>query len=115
MRVIIAGSRSITNPDIVKEAVEKSGFEITTVISGDAIGVDRLGMCYAFNKHIPVEIHKPKWDVFGKYAGFVRNTVMANRADALIAVWDGKSKGTKNMIDTANEKGLKVFTLIYYE
>ena len=39
----------------------------------------------------------------------IRNQVMADHADALIAVWDGASKGTADMIDRAKKRGLKVF------
>ena len=48
------------------------------------------------------------WAEFGKGAGLIRNKKMAKYADALIAFWDGKSKGTKNMIQQAEEFGLKI-------
>ena len=44
------------------------------------------------------------WDLDGKSAGFKRNVKMAEYADALVAFWDGESKGTKHMIETAKEK-----------
>ena len=50
--------------------------------------------------------------MFGRSAGPLRNATMANYADALIALWDNKSRGTKNMIDVANKLGLRVS--IYY-
>ena len=48
------------------------------------------------------------WDTFGKAAGYIRNEEMAQIGDALIAVWDGKSKGTRNMISIAKRHGIKV-------
>lgn len=58
-------------------------------------------------------IFKADWDKHGKAAGFKRNTEMAKYADALIAFWDGKSKGTKHMIDTAKSHNLKVRVIAY--
>ena len=46
-------------------------------------------------------------------AGPLRNEKMARVADALIAFWDGKSRGTKNMIDLANMKGISVRIVRY--
>ncbi len=49
------------------------------------------------------------WDTYGLKAGYIRNEEMADNADALIAIWDGKSRGTKHMIDIATRKGLRVY------
>lgn len=109
MRTIIAGSRGITDPLIVSDAIDKSGFEITTVISGGARGVDEAGEAWAVASGIDLEIFEADWKAHGKKAGFLRNCEMAASADALIAIWDGESRGTKHMIDEATRKGLKVF------
>jgi hypothetical protein len=109
LRTIIAGSRSITSLHIVAEAVKESGFKITQVVSGGALGVDRLGEEWAKIWGIPVIHFIPDWDKYGKRAGYLRNSDMANYADALVAVWNGKSRGTKHMIDLANAKGIKVY------
>jgi len=109
MRTIIAGSREITDYEIVEQAVENSGFVPTSIISGGARGVDKLGELYAFYQELPVRRFAPDWETIGKSAGFVRNRQMALEADCLIAVWDGKSKGTKHMIDTAREYNLDVY------
>lgn len=108
MRVIIAGSRAIKSHIPVAQAILESGFEITTAISGCAKGVDTLGEEYAKDNGIPLERYPAKWSIHGNSAGIKRNKAMAEIADALIAVWDGKSRGTKNMIETAKRKGLKV-------
>ena len=109
MRVIVAGSRDITSYDVVAKAIELSGFEITTVLSGTARGVDTLGEAWVLRNGIPIEYFSADWDRLGNRAGMVRNAQMADKAEALIAVWDGASKGTHNMIHTADRKGLKVF------
>lgn len=113
MRVIIAGGRDIHDLKLVEEAITASGWEhdIETVVSGGAKGVDTLGEQWA-TTHIGkshIDKHLAKWKKYGKRAGYVRNQEMAMNADALIAVWDGKSKGTKHMIEIANEMELEVF------
>jgi hypothetical protein len=109
VRVIIAGSRNITDYNIMKDAVKKSNFVIDTIISGGARGVDSLAEEYARYYNIPLDVMKADWDKHGKSAGYKRNVEMAKSAEALIAVWDGESKGTKHMIDIAEERGLKIF------
>jgi len=111
MKTIIAGSRSCNNYDVVKKAIIDSEFDITTVISGGAFGVDTLGERYAKEHGIEVVRFLPDWDTFGKRAGILRNRQMADNADALIAIWDGVSRGTKHMIETARFLGLKVFVM----
>lgn len=79
------------------------------MVSGTADGVDKLGEQWAKGRLIPVEKFYPKWKLYGKYAGLVRNTEMARTSQALLAVWDGKSKGTAHMIHVAKKKGLLVY------
>ena len=109
MKTIIAGSRDITDPSIVEEAILRSKFHITEVVSGACRGVDRMGECWAAVNNLPVTQFPANWKVNGKAAGPLRNFAMSKYADALIAVWDGKSRGTKNMIDLARQHGLRVY------
>ena len=115
MRVIIAGSRDITSYAAVQFAVKDSGFNITEVVSGGARGVDRLGERYAEDNNIPIQLFLPDWNRDGIGAGFIRNTQMAAYADALIAIWDGVSKGTKHMIKTMERENKKVFVYTRYQ
>lgn len=109
MKVIIAGGRDITDYNLVRTAYAKSGFKATEIVSGGARGVDYLGECVAKNLNIPIKVFPADWNTHGRKAGPIRNSQMANYADALVAVWDGESKGTANMIIQAREKGLEVF------
>lgn len=114
MRVIIAGSRSITDYDKVKEIIDtiikKSGIEITQIVSGHCpTGVDVLGEMYAEKHGIELIQFPADWGSYKKRAGYVRNVLMSNNADGLIAIWDGVSKGTAHMIRIATTKNLKVF------
>lgn len=109
MRVIIAGSRGIRDYEVVEDAINESQFPISVVVSGGAKGVDQLGELYAESMNLRLHIFEPEWDVHGRAAGPIRNRKMAENADALIAIWDGKSRGTKNMIETATKLGLIVY------
>lgn len=108
MKTIIAGGRDIDDFALVKEAVAESGFEITEVVSGKAPGVDSLGEQWARENDIPVKEFPADWDTHGKQAGPMRNRQMAQYADALVAIWDGQSRGTSNMIQNARAYGLEV-------
>ena len=113
MLTIIAGSRSITDYDVVRKAIEASGITPSTVISGTARGVDQLGERWAREHDIPILQMPANWKQFGKAAGYYRNVEMAQVAEALIAVHDGVSRGTQHMIDIAVAHHLKIF--IYTE
>jgi len=108
MRTIIAGSRTIRDYALLERAIVESGFHITEVVSGkESKGVDRLGEIWAERHSIPVKWFPADWSL-GRKAGPIRNRQMAEYADALLALWDGKSKGTKNMIDTAMKMNITV-------
>jgi hypothetical protein len=111
MKVIIAGCRHIADIAPVLEAIQRAPFgdEITEVVCGGTIGVDGNGAAWAQSKGIPVRWFRAAWSIHGKSAGPMRNRQMAEYADGLIAVWDGASRGTKNMIHEAERRGLRVF------
>jgi len=115
MRVIIAGSRNVTSPYLISAAIQLSGLDVDTVISGGARGVDRMGEVWAKFNEKNLEVYPAEWDKYGKSAGYRRNVDMANAADALIAIWDGVSKGTKHMIDIAKSRKLIVYVMIVQE
>ena len=79
------------------------------MVSGGAVGVDMAGEAWAEKNGIPVVRYVPSWSKHGLYAGILRNREMAQNADALLAIWDGKSRGTANMIREAKERGLKTY------
>lgn len=109
MKTIVAGSRDITSLDLITTAIEAAPWKITELVSGAARGVDQLGETYAAAAGIQITKFPADWKKYGRGAGPVRNREMGNYADALIAIWDGKSKGTKSMIDIATANNLKVF------
>lgn len=109
MKTIIAGGRDIIDMSILKNALSSIDFKITEVVCGLARGADLLGEEWASKKEIPVKYFPAKWHLYGKSAGYKRNNQMAEYADCLIALWDGKSKGTSHMINLAKENGLNIY------
>lgn len=120
MKVIIAGSRHINDMTYVVQALNKSGFlpQVTEVVSGGAQGVDKLGERWAGMSGVKVRCFPADWGKYGKSAGPIRNQEMLDYVSnvggervgvgGLIAVWDGKSKGTFDMIRRSIDAGLKV-------
>jgi hypothetical protein len=100
MIIAVIGSRSIVDYRIVEQILDQ--YIITHIISGGAIGIDRLAEQYANEHNIPTTIIKPDWKTYGKAAGIIRNKEIVGKADQIIAIWDGISKGTKSSIDFAN-------------
>lgn len=111
MRTIIAGSRGLASYNTMLRAIDaiRPNWTPTVVVSGTAQGADRLGERWANENGVPVERFPADWDRYGKRAGYLRNEQMADHAEALLALWDGKSRGTKHMIDIANRKGLLIY------
>ena len=112
-RVIIAGSRSFSNYKFLKEQcqailLEKMRTHQVIIVSGHARGADVLGERFAKEFGLPVELYPARWNALGKGAGMVRNAQMAKVSDALIAFWDGHSRGTEHMINFAKRRGLDV-------
>ena len=112
-RVIIAGSRSFNDYTLLREHClsvlqEKMKTHRVIIVSGHARGADSLGERFANELGLPSELHPAKWRLLGKAAGMVRNAEMAKCSDALIAFWDGESRGTRHMINFARKRGLDI-------
>ena len=109
MKTIISGSRTIDDPDLLERAIDECGWDVTEVVCGGAIGADELGRRWAQRNQIPVVDFPANWKGYEKkFAGRRRNERMADYADAIIALWDGSSPGTKDMIERADAHGLKM-------
>ena len=116
--MIIAGGRDFNDYALLKAKcdtilAEKAATHRIVIVSGAARGADSLGERYAREHGYALDSHPADWNTHGKSAGYIRNTDMANSADALIAFWDGHSRGTKHMIDTSIRNGLSVRTILY--
>jgi len=113
LKLIIAGSRNLnlsadSLDDIIFNLPDNMPI-ITEVVCGMAKGIDLAGRGWAINYKIPVKEFPADWDKYGKSAGFIRNKEMAEYADAAIVCWDGKSRGSVNMIEEMKRLGKPVF------
>lgn len=123
LRIIVAGSRDFNDYQLLSDtlmqylnSIEYSSTQIKFV-SGAARGADTLGEQFAYTYGYEVKRFPADWDNLGKRAGYVRNAIMAEYASektgVLFAFWDGKSKGTKHMIDLAKKHNLEVHVINY--
>lgn len=118
LKLIIAGDRNFNDIVRLHNEAEHHGFvwgPVKEIVSGCARGADLLGEQYSVECGIPVARFPANWEKFGKAAGAIRNTEMADYADALLAFLAPESKGTKNMIETAIRKRLSPIVIICVE
>lgn len=113
MKLAIIGSRSFNDVAFISSELDKllDSSNLDLIISGGARGADSIGTEWARSKCIPCKIHLPDWDKYGKGAGFIRNELIINECDAVIAFWDGKSRGTLHSINLAKKKGKELTIL----
>jgi hypothetical protein len=112
LKVIIAGSRSITDEELVQRCIKFIGLDVTEEVCGMAKGVDLIGRQWAFEHNIPVKEFPADWDKYGRAAGPIRNKQMGEYADAAIVIYKPDvSRGSKNMIETMKKLGKPVYII----
>lgn len=111
---IVAGSRTFQNYPFLCKELDKIKEQIDEIVCGEARGADTLGRTYAYDNDILIKSYSADWERYGKSAGFVRNEGMAAYADKAIIFWDGKSIGSKDMIDKMEKLGKEV-RVVYYD
>lgn len=109
MKVGIVGSRSFSNLEILQNILKTHLIPNDIIVSGGAIGVDKLAEEFAKSNGFKTHIYLPNWKIYGKSAGFIRNKQIVDNSDYIIAIWNGSSKGTKHSIDLAKGQGKTVF------
>ncbi len=107
MKLLIAGSRSITDFDLTPYI----SADVDTVISGGADGIDSLAEQYADLCCLSKYIIRPRYDLYGRAAPLKRNEQMVDMADAVLVIWDGRSKGAQYTV-RYTKKMNKPITLI---
>ena len=113
MRTIIAASRNCVDENVLLKALDTIKWVPTVVLSVNDWVWHKFSENWANQYNIPIEKYIVNWNNHGKLGSNIRNVEMAKNAEALIALWDGESKGTKHMIETAQKHKLKVFVLIF--
>ena len=112
--MIVAGGRDFADYDMLSQECGRLICEGDEIVSGGAIGADSLAIRYAKELRRKYTVFRADWRTHGKAAGPIRNRQMAEYADTLIAFWDGKSRGTKNMIDEAKRAGMALISVFRY-
>ncbi len=113
MKVIIAGSRHITDAEALESLIESTGWDIEEVVSGGCRGVDTLGEEWAQKRGIPVRAFAADWARYGREAGELRNREMAQYADGLILLWDAKSPGASCMLRESAKADIPIRHAVY--
>lgn len=104
MKVAVIGSRNLAVKNLEKYLPEGT----TEIVSGGARGIDSCAKNYANANGIPLKEFLPNYDEFGRSAPLLRNLEIIDYADIVLAFWDGKSRGTKFVIDKCRAKGKPV-------
>ena len=104
MKVAVIGSRGLTVTDLGKYLPE----DTTEIVSGGAKGIDTCAREFALAHNIKLTEFLPDYKSFGKRAPLKRNLQIIGYSDIVLAFWDGKSRGTKYVIDNCNNTGVEV-------
>lgn len=122
MQIILCGSQTFTNYPLLCKTMDRIASKIKgkiTILSGHASGADRLGEQWTFERLLRCLVFHAEWDKHGnKRAGMLRNLEMLEqldpKKDGIVAFWDGKSPGTKGMLDMARKKGIKRIKIVRF-
>lgn len=109
MKLAIIGSRGLGG-------ITLSGYipaDADEIISGGAAGIDTLAREYALAHGLRLTELLPEYERYGRRAPLVRNTEIVNRADAVLAFWDGRSHGTRFVIDECGARGVPVTVRVF--
>lgn len=110
MKLAIIGSRTFIDSELAWSTYKNLPFldQVTHIVSGGAKGADSIAELLAKWSGKEMIVYYPDWDKYGKQAGFIRNRLIINDSDCVLAFWDLKSKGTLNSIQLATKKGIPV-------
>ena len=102
MKTAVIGSRGIVIDNLQDYLPEGT----TEIVSGGAKGVDTCAREFALANGITLTEFKPEYNRYGRCAPLKRNITILEYADVVLAFWDGKSRGTKFVMDACRERGI---------
>jgi len=108
MKIAIIGSRNLYIDNFGKFLPKN----VSEIVSGGARGIDFCAARYAKEVGIKITVFTPEYEKYGRVAPLKRNLQIINHADEAIAFWNGKSNGTKHVIETCKKQGKKVTVYI---
>ena len=120
MKVAVIGSRTLNSESHYQQLSQEldalviaEAQAISLIISGLAVGIDKMGERFALERGIPTQIFLPDYQSHGRFAPLVRNQLIVNEADICLVLWDGKSKGTAHALRLARRKrGLRLIVVV---
>jgi len=118
-RIVICGTRDFNDAQLLYSTIDAliKNAESSEIVTGGCRGADKIGECYAQNNNIPLKVFPADWGKYGRAAGPIRNKQMLDYAlkekATVIAFWDGKSRGTLNMINIAKKSKADVYVIKY--
>ena len=115
--IIIAGGRDFTDKthafkrlDDFNRWAKTQGYDLTTIIHGDASGADRIGRDWGNHHKLNVLPFPAYWDIYGNSAGPIRNNLMLDQKPDFVITFSG-GRGTAHMKRISKKAGVKVFSL----
>jgi len=114
-RLLVTGSRDWSDVEVIATELQfvAKKYNNVVLVSGHAIGADRIAEEIAVGLGWVVEIHEPDWTLHGKSAGFKRNTTMLEtEVQAVLAFHKDNSKGTADTIRKAKERKIPTRILV---
>ena len=109
MNIIVVGSRSYATPQLFEKALVASGFTMTGLVSSGNLGLDRYVEKYAEERKIPIHRFSLNRKKYKRATDLYRNMEMVSYADAVIAIWNGRSVNTRLMLEQAYKANLKIY------
>lgn len=108
MKIAVIGSRGLKVNDLEKYLPK----DVTEIVSGGARGIDTCAREYAVANRLKLTEFLPEYEKYGRFAPLRRNLQIIDYADEVLAFWDGKSRGTKYVIEQCHRKNKKVTVMI---
>lgn len=112
MKVVITGTRNITDYSLVEQTVKDSNYKITEINCGDQQGTDELAQQYAKKKRKKINVFVPDWKTYGRNARDISDAEMVKDADAVFLFWDGIDAGCKVVYREATAKRIPIVSKI---
>lgn len=109
MKTAVIGSRGLCVNNLEDYLPENT----TEIISGGAKGIDTCAKSYALSHSIKLTEFLPEYDKYGRGAPLKRNITIIENADLVLAFWDGKSRGTKFVIDNCKKRGIPFKVILF--
>ena len=105
---MVTGSRGWTDADAIDAVLSRYALAGFDVVHGGAAGADQIAADWCRLWSVGEEVFEPDYAAHGSRAPHVRNDAMLDVADAVVAFWDGKSRGTQSVIEKAEKRGIPV-------